>query len=76
MSDNLVLEHLRHMRGSLDALREDMRDVKQRLGALELGVAGLRRELAGLAEADAHLAARQDRTNDRLDRIERRLDLA
>jgi hypothetical protein len=27
---NLVLEHLRHIRAGVDALREDMRDVKRR----------------------------------------------
>jgi len=30
-----VLEHLRHIRGVVDGLRDDMREVKGRLGILE-----------------------------------------
>jgi hypothetical protein len=32
---NLVLEHLRHIRGAVDGLRGDMREVKQRLERIE-----------------------------------------
>ncbi|MGE3830315.1 MAG: hypothetical protein AB7F76_04905, partial [Parvibaculaceae bacterium] len=32
--ENLVLEHLRHIRATTDSLREDMREVKSRLGIL------------------------------------------
>ena len=48
----------------------------QRVGALEIAVAGLRREVGSLAEADAHLSVRMDRFSDRLDRLERRLEIA
>jgi hypothetical protein len=40
-TDNLVLEHLRHIRPTTDALREDMREVKSRLGMLEHQYASL-----------------------------------
>ena len=72
MSDNLVLEHLRHICGGLDALREDMRDVKHRLTTLEIQVTHL---ASTEASHYAGLAVRMDRTDDRLDRIERRLDI-
>ena len=36
MSDHLELEHLRYLRGGLDALREDVRDVKHRLTTLDI----------------------------------------
>ncbi len=75
MSDNLVLEYLRHIRGAVDGLREDMREVKQRLTAVELGLAPVRREIAVLAETDAHLSARIDRLTDRIARVETRLDI-
>jgi chromosome segregation ATPase len=75
MSDNLVLEHLRHIRATVDATREDLRDLKQRVSAVEVGLAAARCELASLAEADAHLAARTDRRSERIERVERRLDL-
>lgn len=72
MSDNLVLEHLRHIRGGLDALREDVRDVKHRLTTLEIQVTNL---AATKSSHYAGLAIRMDRTDDRLDRIERRLEI-
>jgi septal ring factor EnvC (AmiA/AmiB activator) len=74
-SYDLVLDHLRAIRGGIDGLHEDLREVKGRLTAVELGLASVRREIAALAEADAHLSARIDRFSDRLERIERRLEL-
>jgi len=59
--DNLVLEHLRHIRGAVDDTREDMREVKSRLGLLE--------------QQYAIISGRLDRLTDRVERIERRLDL-
>ncbi|MFE0756955.1 hypothetical protein ACFW16_23540 [Inquilinus sp. NPDC058860] len=59
---NLVLEHLRHIRGGIDDLRQDMREVKTRLGLLE--------------QQYAVISGRLDRLTDRVERIERRLDLA
>lgn len=75
MGDNLVVEHLRHIRFSLDALNSKVRDVELRLTGVEIAVGAMRRELGGLAEADAHIHARLDRLGERMDRIERRLDL-
>lgn len=39
---NLVLEHLRAIRGDVGTLREDMREVKVRLNDLHSAVAGQR----------------------------------
>lgn len=61
-TESLVLEHLQHIRGAVDALRDDMRDVKVRLGTLETQYASLSNRL--------------DRLDGRVERIERRLDLA
>ena len=55
--------------------REDIRELKERMVGVELGLAGVRRDLAGLSEADAHLRVALDRQGDRLERIERRLEL-
>ena len=33
--DNIVLEHLRHIRGAIDDVRDDIREIKQRVGDLE-----------------------------------------
>jgi predicted nucleic acid-binding Zn-ribbon protein len=61
-SDNIVLEHLRHIRGAVDGLRDDMREVKGRLGILE--------------SQYANLSNRLDRVDSRIERIdEGRLNL-
>lgn len=73
--ESIILEHLRAIRSDVARLREDMGEVKQRLTALELGQAAIRRDLAALAEADAHINARLDRLDGRVTRIETRLEL-
>ena len=67
-TDNIVLEHLRHICGAIDGLREDMREVKQRLGILE-------NQYANLEIQYASVSSRLDRMDGRIERIERRLDL-
>ncbi len=60
--ENLVLEHLPHFRGVVDGLSDDVRDIKGRLGTLETQYASL--------------SNRMDRLDARVERIERRLNLA
>jgi hypothetical protein len=59
--DDLVLVQLRRISEQLEALREDNREIKTRLGILE--------------QQGASLSSRMDRMELRLDRIERRLEL-
>ena len=59
--DGLVLRYLRRIDTQLVALREDMREVKTRLGLLE--------------QQYATASSRIDRVETRLERIEKRLDL-
>ena len=59
--DNLILVLLRRMDEKLDRLGDDMHDIKVRTTNVESGVAALNR--------------RMDRFEDRLERIERRLDI-
>ncbi len=61
-ADNLVLEHLRHIRMVVDETRLDVRELKTRVGFLE--------------QQYANVSNRIDRIEDRLDRIERRIGLA
>ena len=60
-TDSIILEHLRAIRRTTDELAEDMLEVKERLGTLEMQYASLSR--------------RVDRLDQRVERIERRLDL-
>ena len=67
-TENLVIEILRKLQGEMSIMREDIRDIKVRLSSIE----------ARLAHAHADYATqsvRIDRLEDRLSRIEHRLDL-
>ncbi|WP_421725371.1 hypothetical protein [Bauldia sp.] len=60
-ADNIVLEHLRAIRETQDRHSEDLREIKGRLGILE--------------QQYANLSNRLDRMDERISRIEKRLDL-
>jgi hypothetical protein len=65
---NLVLEHLRLMRGDLSDLKESLRNLTTRFGVLE-------GHMAAFHVAEATQNSELDRVKQRLDRIERRLEL-
>ncbi|MBI4754493.1 MAG: hypothetical protein HY778_03535 [Betaproteobacteria bacterium] len=78
MTDNLeslVLEHLGHIRGRVDQIAEDMNDVKHRISGLEHQMSLVKREVTFGDETDARRQAVLDRLAERIERIERRLDL-
>lgn len=78
MTDNvesLVLEHLRHIRGRVDQIGEDIVDLKHRMSSLESAMVGVKRELTHGDETDARQQVSIDRIVERIERIERRLDL-
>jgi chromosome segregation ATPase len=66
--ENLVLDHLRHMRGQLDRMENDIVEIKSRLGRLEAG-------LAQIHVALAEQSLRLDRLDARVTPIEKQLDL-
>jgi chromosome segregation ATPase len=59
--DNVVLEHLRHIRAVVDETRQDIRELKTRVGILE--------------QQYASMSNRIDRIEHRLERIETRIGL-
>ncbi len=73
--DNLILEHLRAMRSDITALRDDSREVKSRLTSLETAVSAMRREIADLYTDVVGQHSRYDRLLERIERIEKRLEL-
>jgi outer membrane murein-binding lipoprotein Lpp len=75
-SDNLVLEHLRHIRGRVDQIAEDVTDLKHRMTSLEGSMSLVKREVAYGDEADARQQATLDKLAERIERIERRLELS
>ena len=73
--ENLVLEHLRHIRSRVDQIADDVGDLKQRMSGLESAMHLVRREVALGDETDARQQVALDKLTARIERIERRLEL-
>jgi len=72
---NLILEHLRVIRADVSGLRADLAEGKLRAGSVEDHLVGVRRDLA-LLHADIGITHhRLDLHEQRLGRIERRLQI-
>jgi len=71
--ENILLVYLRRLDAKLDQVLETQRDHGRRLTTLELSVGHL---AATEMSHYANTALRADKTDERLGRIERRLDLA
>lgn len=78
--DNRVLEHLRLLRSEIRDMRTDMQngfhDLKERMIRLESGLLRVKRDALGVEETLAIQQAAQDRLVERIERIERRLELS
>jgi len=74
--ENLTLEQLRHIRPSLDLMSRDIREIKTRQGETHSAVLALRSDQLNDAEIAAHLQIQLGTVRDRLDQIERRLELS
>ncbi|MGH8218241.1 MAG: hypothetical protein ACREUT_06715 [Steroidobacteraceae bacterium] len=74
--DDLIIPMLRAIQAEQAPSRERDREIVARLTGLETAVATLRREVADLYGEVVTQHARYDRVNDRLERIERRLEIA
>jgi predicted nucleic acid-binding Zn-ribbon protein len=77
--ENLVLEQLRAIRNQIETLQTETRagfhEVKHRLTSVETGIAGLRRDGVGTQEEVYRQQATIDRLTERMERIEKRLEL-
>lgn len=73
--DNLILEHLRHIRTRVDQIAADATDLKHRMtslgGAMSLG----KRQVAYRDETDARQQAAMDKLVSPIEQIERHLEL-
>jgi chromosome segregation ATPase len=66
--DNMVLVYLRRLDEKVDQVRDDIRELKTRMGRVEVSLADVHGQLA-------EHSVRFDRLGARLERIERRLEL-
>lgn len=73
--ENLVLVYLRRLDAKLDRVLSDIAELKLRQTQTTQAVVSLRRDQASDAETMAHVQAQVDQLRERLERVERRLDL-
>ena len=73
--ENLVLEHLRHIRARADQIADDVAELKLRMSGLESAMVLVKREVSHGDETDARQQITLDKLAARVERIERRLDL-
>ena len=74
--ENLMLEHLKRFQATLERIERKQDEMTTRISNLEGSSASIIRHLGDLAAADAAQQVATDNVNRRLDRIERRLELA
>ena len=78
-TNNLILELLRGLRNQIEGFqtetRSEFRDVKQRLNSLENAVLGVKRDEISTASDIARQQASLDQIIERIQRIEKRLQL-
>lgn len=73
--ENLILEHLRGIHSSIEKLTVSVDESRMRISSLEGHVAGLRRDFSLIHDDIAAIQVRLDHQEDRLSRIEKRLEL-
>jgi outer membrane murein-binding lipoprotein Lpp len=73
--ENIVLEHLRHIRSRVDQIADDISDLKHRMSSLESAMVSVKHEVAHGDETDARQQVTLDKIIDCIQRIERRLEL-
>lgn len=76
VSTNLVLEHLKRFQAGQDRIERELKEIKGRMSQLEIGIASVRGDLAHMSGDQARQMLTVDALAERIDRIERRLELA
>jgi outer membrane murein-binding lipoprotein Lpp len=74
--DSLIIEHLRHIRGRVDQIADDVTDLKHRISGLETAMVLVKREVTASDETDVRLQVSIDKLVERIQRIEKRLELS
>lgn len=74
-TENLAIEHLKRFQAGQDRIERELKEIKGRLSQVEIGVAGIRGDLAHISGDQARQQAAFDGVSDRIDRIERRFEL-
>jgi hypothetical protein len=75
-TDNLILEHLKRFQMGQDRIERELKEIKSRLSQVEIGMAGIRGDIAHVSGDQARQQVTMDSLSDRVERIERRLEIA
>jgi chromosome segregation ATPase len=73
--ENLIIEHLKSIRTSIDKNTQELGDLKHRVGSLETKMTLIEKGITNIHEDIALVHARIDRVESRIERIEKRLEL-
>ena len=74
--DNLILEHLKRLQAEQTAARERDQEILSRLSHIESGIARLTRDESANYSEIIESRHAVDKLKDRIERIERRLEIA
>jgi hypothetical protein len=74
--ENLMLEHMKKIQSELTGIRQDNAEIKTRLSSIESGIARITRDEAGNYGEIIENRHIFDRLADRVEKIERRLEIA
>ena len=74
-TENIVTEHLRHIRAKVDQIADDITDVKLRMSSLESSMVTVKHEVAYGDETDIRQQVTLDKIMQRIQRIENILEL-
>jgi chaperonin cofactor prefoldin len=74
--ENLVIEHLKQFQMGQTRIERKLDELSRRLSNLESGQASIIQHIGHLALVEAQQQAQADGFNERLERIEKRLELA
>ena len=74
-TESLILEHLKRFQAGQERIERELKEIKGRLSQLDIGIASIRGDLAHLAGDQARQQMSFDSLTERVERIERRLEL-
>lgn len=74
--ENLILEHLKRFQTAQDRIERKIDEHTNRLGRIEITASSVRRDVAHNEETWAEQSVRIDHLSERLERIERRLEIS
>ncbi len=74
--ENLILDHLKRFQSGQDRIERELKEIKNRLSQVEISLAGVRGDIDHLAGDQARQQVSFDNLSDRVERIEKRLELS